>query len=115
MRRRVAPRYRSELKEFLEEFVLQRPGLRLGNMFGCPGIYVGKKSCAYGDGLVVKLSPTTAQAELSKRSRQPFSPGGRRMRGWIMIVHPTKEGYQRERSLLVRAVAFVRREIRQSR
>jgi hypothetical protein len=68
--------FRLELRPFLEEFADSHRGVRLGKMFGWPGLYAGRRlfACVSDDGLVVKLPIDIARREIRDGAR-PFSQG----------------------------------------
>lgn len=75
-------------------------GLGERKTFSCPSFYVGKKMFAflYEDGLCIKLSPEVV-AEAVKAdpdTYQYFSPAGKIMKNWLLMVHPEVSEYDAE-------------------
>ena len=73
------------MKTFLEEFVDSHRGVRLGSMFGRPGVFAGRRlfACLTDEGLTVRLPADAALRELM-RGASPVHRGGRRDRAWVM-------------------------------
>ncbi|MBI3046789.1 MAG: hypothetical protein HYY76_00605 [Acidobacteria bacterium] len=83
---RVVPiPFRADLRAFLTEFVEQHRGVRLGQMFGLPAGYVGRRLfvCLIEDGVIVRLPPDVAQREIRTRG-EPYSRRGRVLGMWVM-------------------------------
>ncbi len=79
--------FRSDLVPFLEEFVEQHRGLRLGRMFGLPAGYAGRKlfACLIEDGVMMLLPTERARDEIRTRRARPYEkfrpkPGG----AWVV-------------------------------
>jgi hypothetical protein len=77
--------FRADLKPFLEEFVEQHRGVRLGVMFGLPAAYAGRRlfACLMEDGIIVRLPPDIARREIRKGAK-PYSQRTRPGGSWIM-------------------------------
>jgi hypothetical protein len=78
--------FRAELRAFLTEFADEHRGVRLGQMFGLPAIYVGRRlvTCLMEDGIIVRLPGDLAKQEIQSKRGQPYSHGGRRPGQWVM-------------------------------
>ena len=76
--------YRRALTAFLDEFAAHHRGVRRGQMFGLPAIYVGRRLCAclFEDGLLVRLPTEIARREIAAGAR-PHSHRGRPMGAWV--------------------------------
>ena len=77
--------YRSELQEFLDEFVDTHRGARLGKMFGLPALYAGRRlfACLIEDGMIVRLPPEIARREI-RNGAKPFSKRVRQSGSWVL-------------------------------
>jgi hypothetical protein len=77
--------FRTELKQFLDEFVEQYRGVRLGKMFGLPAIYVGRNlvTCLMEDGIIVRLPEDIARQEIRKKA-EAYSRRGRALGSWVL-------------------------------
>jgi hypothetical protein len=80
--------YRSELRTFLTEFADAHRGVRLGQMFGLPAIYVGRRllTCLIEDGIIVRLPPEVARQEIQSRRGKPYSRRGRATGSWVLYT-----------------------------
>lgn len=77
--------FRSDLRQFLDEFIDQHRGVRPGRMFGLPAGYVGRRlfTCLMEDGIIVRLPDDVVKKEIKTRG-EPFSRRGRIMGSWVM-------------------------------
>ena len=77
--------FRADLRPFLEEFVDAHRGVRLGRMFGAPGLFAGRRlfACLVDGGLIVKLPADVARREL-QRGALPYERRGSRVRAWVI-------------------------------
>lgn len=78
--------FRADLRAFLTEFTERHRGVRLGQMFGLPAGYVGRRLCACltttprrrrrggpgSDGIIIRLPPDVARGEIAGRG-EPYS------------------------------------------
>jgi hypothetical protein len=80
--------FRSELRSFLTEFAEEHRGVRLGQMFGLPAIYVGRRlvTCLIEDGVIVRLPTELAQQEIRSKRGKPFSRRGRNTGNWVLYT-----------------------------
>ena len=78
--------FRRELTEFIDGFAESHRGVRRGQMFGLPAIYVGRRlvACLIEDGLIVRLPQETARREIRSKRGEPYSHGTRDSRTWVM-------------------------------
>jgi hypothetical protein len=67
--------FRSELRSFLTEFADEHRGVRLGQMFGLPALYVGRRlvTCLMEDGIIVRLPTDLARQEIQSRRGTAYS------------------------------------------
>jgi len=65
--------FHADLRAFLAEFVEEHSGIRLGQMFGLPAGYVGRRLfvCLVKDGIIVRLPSDLAEREISTRAATP--------------------------------------------
>jgi hypothetical protein len=80
--------FRSELRAFLTEFAEEHRGVRLGQMFGLPAIYVGRRlvTCLIEDGIIVRLPAELAKQEIQSKRGKPFSRRGRTTGTWVLYT-----------------------------
>lgn len=80
--------FRPELRPFLEEFAEHHRGVRLGQMFGLPAVYVGRRlvTCLIEDGIIVRLPDDAARRELRSKRAVPYSFRGKPMGTWVMYA-----------------------------
>lgn len=78
--------FRSDLERFLAEFMEQHRGTRLGQMFGLPAGYVGRRlfTCLIEDGIIVRLPDEVARDEIRSRRASPYSNRAHEMGRWVM-------------------------------
>ena len=78
--------YRQELTAFLDEFADAHRGVRRGQMFGLPAIYVGRRlvTCLIEEGIIVRLPEDVARREIGSRRGAPYNHGERNSRNWVM-------------------------------
>jgi hypothetical protein len=80
--------FRSELRTFLTEFADDHRGVRLGQMFGLPAIYVGRRlvTCLIEDGIIVRLPAELAKQEIKSKRGKPFSRRSRTTGTWVLYT-----------------------------
>ncbi len=80
-------------KRVLEPFLLDRPAVVPGKMFGYSVYYSGGKLFAslYEEGFCVKVVEAMTTKLLEREGIEPFSPRGRTLREWISIVLDREE------------------------
>jgi hypothetical protein len=80
--------FRTELRSFLHEFAEEHRGVRLGQMFGLPAIYVGRRvvTCLIEDGVIVRLPTDLAKQEIRSKRGKPFSRRGRATGSWVLYT-----------------------------
>jgi hypothetical protein len=83
--------FRSELRAFLAEFAEEHRGVRLGQMFGLPAIYVGRRlvTCLIEDGVIVRLPADLARQGIQSKRGKPFSRRGRNTGTWVLYTPRT--------------------------
>jgi hypothetical protein len=83
--------FRAELQAFLTEFVEHHRGVRLGQMFGLPAIYVGRRlvTCLMEEGIIVRLPLEIARQEIEARRGKRYSHGTRASANWVMYTPRT--------------------------
>lgn len=102
--------FRPEVKETLDSFLLDVPGVRAGKMFGLPGYFVGGKlfACLYQDGVGIKVPATTAVELLERDEVTPFQPFEKStMREWVQVTHPQPDNYFEDESIFLQSIEFV--------
>ena len=80
--------FRAELRSFLTEFAEEHRGVRLGQMFGLPAIYVGRRlvTCLIENGIIVRLPTDLAKQEIQSKRAKPFSRRGRQTDSWVLYT-----------------------------
>ena len=101
--------FRAELQGFLAEFVEHHRGVRLGKMFGLPGIYVGRRlvTCLMEDGIIVRLPPEVARQEIQTKRGKRYSRGARASGSWVMYTPRTAVDARRLTPAIERAARHV--------
>ena len=96
--------YRRELTAFIDEFVEQHRGVRRGQMFGLPAVYVGRRlvACLIEDGIIVRVPPDIAEREVKSRRAVRYNHGGRDSRNWV-LYRPRTAAAARSLVLVVEA------------
>ncbi|MBK8018370.1 MAG: hypothetical protein IPK20_17705 [Betaproteobacteria bacterium] len=67
------------------------PQVRAGIMFGCPGVFHGRRmaACVYGEAIALRIPQEAAQGAIDGDRAVRFQPGGRPpMREWIALSCP---------------------------
>jgi hypothetical protein len=102
--------YNQKIKESLDSFLLEFPGVNPGKMFGYPAYYVGKKlfACVYEDGVGIKVSEDLAKDLIKSEGITYFQPLGRpRMKQWIQINRGEPEDYYKDIEIFKTSIEFV--------
>jgi hypothetical protein len=103
--------YRRELTAFLDEFAAHHRGVRRGQMFGLPAIYVGRRLCAclFEEGLLVRLPSDIARREIASGAR-PQSRRGGSSGAWIRYAPRSVAAARRLTPVLEISVRHVARQ-----
>ena len=101
--------FRSELRAFLTEFAEEHRGVRLGQMFGLPAIYVGRRllTCLIEDGIIVRLPAELAKREIESKRGQPFSRRGRATGTWVLYTPRNASQARRLTPTVERAARYI--------
>jgi hypothetical protein len=97
-------------KRILDSFLLERPGVVSGKMFGYPAYYIKKKlfACVYEDGVGIKIPEKKAIELIGKKGIIHFQPLGRaKMREWIQINREKSEDYLKDQEIFDISIKFV--------
>lgn len=80
-----------------------------GKMFGHPAYYVKGKVFAslYMDGVVVKVPESRVKELLDKDDFVAFTPMGRKMREWVMIIHEDSSEYLKDKEVFEDSFEYV--------
>ena len=80
--------FRSELRPFLDEFTEHHRGVRPGQMFGLPAIYVGRRlvACLIEEGVIVRLPDAAARREVRAKRAVSYSFRGKPLGTWVMYT-----------------------------
>ena len=97
------------MAESLERALAGRNGARRGAMFGYPAFYAGGKlfACVFEDFVALKLPQDVVAALVTKPGFTPFRRMGRTMREWVTASSERVAGFERDPSLVLRAMKFV--------
>jgi hypothetical protein len=64
------------------------PGIRIGSMFGCPAVFIGRRMafCVYGSAVAAKIPEAEAARLIASGEATAFRPYGRPpMKEWIEL------------------------------
>ena len=102
------PRGDSATIALLDEALAGRPELRRGQMFGCPGFFLGTKAVAtvFGEDVTITLPPERVQALVKESGYRPFIAAGRAMSGWMLIDQEQLQRLGTDASLFDEAIAY---------
>lgn len=94
----------------LEEAFGARSGLRAGQMFGCPGFFLGTKAVAvtFGEHVTLTLPPARVEELVREPGYAPFIAGGGPMSGWVLIDTERFAALGTDAELFEEAIAYVR-------
>ena len=95
----------------LDEALGDRHELRRGQMFGCPGFFLGTKAVAvlFGDDVTVTLPQARVEELIEERGYRPFvAARGRAMRGWALVSQEQLSELGPDASLWDEAIAHVK-------
>jgi hypothetical protein len=101
--------FRSDLRPFLTEFAEEHRGVRLGQMFGLPAIYVGRRlvTCLMEDGIIVRLPSELARQEIQSKRGKPYSRRGRESGGWVMYTPRSAAAARKLTPMIERAARHI--------
>jgi TfoX/Sxy family transcriptional regulator of competence genes len=103
-------KYNQDIKEKLDLFLLELPGVTAGKMFGYPAYYVGKKlfACVYEDGVGLKVPQGLAEELVKTEGITYFQPMGRaKMKQWIQINRQELDDYLKDKDIFNASIDFV--------
>lgn len=103
------PGHRPEVAAALSEMMATFPGVVEGKMFGMPAFKTGGKvfACVYGDGVCVKLPADRVAALENTPGFAPFTPMGRKMKEWVLVIRKNPKDYKKDEALFREAATFV--------
>ncbi|WP_020469740.1 hypothetical protein [Zavarzinella formosa] len=102
-------KYREDHKETMDDLLLNRPGVRLGQMFGHPAYFLRDHmfACVVEEGVCFKVPDDYAESRVGEPGVEFFKPGGQPMRGWIQIDREESDEYREEHHLIQTSMTFV--------
>ena len=103
-------KYNQYIKETLDSFLLEYPGVIAGKMFGYPAYYVGKKlfACVYENGVGIKVPEDLAEDLIKTEGIVNFQPMGRaKMRQWIQINRQEPDDYLKDKEIFKASIDHV--------
>ncbi len=104
-------KFNPQHKKFLDSFLLEKPDVVPGKMFGYPAYYINKKlfACLYENGVGIKVPESKANEIIGKEGIIPFQPLGRpKMKEWIQINREKSEEYRKDKEIFDISIEFVR-------
>ncbi len=98
------------VKELVDSAFAGRAGLRTGNMFGCPGWFVGSTAvvCVRGDDALLTLPQARIDELVKKAGYAPFEAMGRTMSGWLMLDPKRVKELAKNEALVDEAITHAR-------
>jgi hypothetical protein len=103
--------YDEEIKEVIDDILLEMPEVQPGNAFGLPGYYVNGKlfACVYESGITLKL-PREKCSDLIENSDgfDTFAPLDRVMKEWVHVTKEDPTDFEKETVLIIESVNFVK-------
>jgi len=98
------------LEEVVREYLEDLEGLSDKAMFGswCWLLDGNLLCCASQDGVMVRLGKGNEQSALAEEGITPFINGKREMPGWVLVAPESFASDSLARSLIERALSFVR-------
>jgi TfoX/Sxy family transcriptional regulator of competence genes len=103
-------KFNRDIKETLDSFLLEFPGVTAGKMFGYPAYYVGKKlfACLYENGVGIKVPEDLAEELIKTEGVTNFQPMGRaKMKQWIQINRQKPDDYLKDKEILKASIDYV--------
>lgn len=103
-------KFNSEHKKILDSFLLEKPNVVPGQMFGYPAYYINNKlfACVYEEGVGIKVPEINAREFIGQEGIIHFQPLGRRkMREWIQINRTNSEDYLKDEDIFDISLEFV--------
>jgi hypothetical protein len=102
--------FNPDLKNVLDQVLLEIPGVASGKMFGYPAYYIRDKlfACLYENGVGIKVPQGTADDLVGGHGITYFQPLGRaRMRSWIFLERRGSTDYVNDRPLFMASIEYV--------
>ena len=103
--------YDEEIKEIIDDILLEIPEVEPGHAFGLPGYYVNGKLFAsvYESGLTLKL-PKEKCSDLIERvdGFDAFAPLGNIMKEWAHLTKEDPNDFENEIELMIESMNFVK-------
>ncbi|MHA2255158.1 MAG: hypothetical protein ACXAAM_03715 [Candidatus Heimdallarchaeaceae archaeon] len=100
-----------EIKEIIDDILLEIPEVEPGHAFGLPGYYVNGKLFAsvYESGLTLKL-PKEKCSDLIERvdGFDAFAPLGNAMKEWVHITKEDPNDFENDIELMIESLNFVK-------
>jgi hypothetical protein len=86
------------------------PELHPGQMFGCPGYFLGKKAvaCVFGGEGCLTLPALEVASLVAQPGYRLFQARGRTMTGWILLDRPRVEALASDPRLVEHAIEYAR-------
>ena len=100
-----------EIKEIIDEILLDMPDVEPGHVFGMPGYYINGKLFAsiYESGLTLKL-PKKKCKDLVENidGFDAFAPLGNVMKEWVHLTKDDPNSFEDEIELMIQSMNFVK-------
>lgn len=106
----TVPRHDPGVLAELDELLVDKPGLRAGKMFGCPGYFLGAKAvaCVFGGEICLTLPRERVEALVREPGCRPFVARGRAMTGWTLVQPERLRALAESTGILDEAIAYAR-------
>lgn len=103
--------YDEEIKEIIDDILLEIPDIEPGHVFGMPGYYINGKLFAsvYESGLTLKLPKAKCSDLIEKIDGfDAFAPLGNTMKEWVHLTKEDPTDFENEIKLMIESMNFVR-------
>lgn len=102
--------YDEEIKEIIDNILLEITEVEPGNAFGLPGYYINGKLFAsvFESGLTIKLPKEKCDDLIQNVDGfDSFAPLGNKMKEWVHITKDDPESFEDEIELIMQSIKFV--------
>jgi hypothetical protein len=104
------------VREALDRALGSHPELRTGQMFGCPGYFLGAKAvaCVFGGEGCLTLPALEVAALVQQPGYRLFQAGGRTMTGWVLLDSARVDALATDGTLIDHAIEYARSKIKEA-
>jgi hypothetical protein len=98
------------LRAALDRALGTHPELRTGQMFGCPGYFLGTKAvaCVFGGEGCLTLPALEVAALVQQPGYRLFQARGRTMTGWVLLDRARVDALATDTTLVEHAIEYAR-------